>query len=227
MPCNLGYKSYDAVRFPTPKPSQFKKKVSAPQPNSELLRLIGEEDEVFLEWLNSLDIKPLLAEALRRAMSKVKVPKSLNFSINIDGSLVMTSSYTNKKVKNDLELASQAVGDRYQMEILGVIAQLLGYKFILYSNKNGALVLEGEKEQSGVNVNAYLKITKEPDGDGSLMFEHFRSPKERDVERAKLISLAQKMGIKISLGEHRESGKPISADAHHKHFLKEGEGSGS
>jgi len=220
MPCDLGYKSYIVVRLPKPQPKQFKKKIQSPKIDAELLSLIGADEPEFVEWLNDMKTKPLLEEALRRAFKKVSIPKGLRFSVD-DGSLIVIGAYTDAVAKAAMEEASRAVGERYQMEILTIVAQLLDYEVIASVAKDGSWTIKGEKEQEGVEVNAYLEVTKDADG-GAMMFEHFQSAKARDLEQAKFLATAQKLGLKISVGERRASGSPIPGGAHHKHFLKEG-----
>lgn len=67
MPCNIGYKIVAKVKIPEVVVQKFKEEIQAPQIDQDLLEKIGEDDPAFSQWLNELDIKPLLEEALRRA----------------------------------------------------------------------------------------------------------------------------------------------------------------
>ena len=71
MPCNIGYKSYAKIEIPEPQPQTFTAKSEAPDINAELLTKLGEEDPEFLSWVQELGTKPLLEEALKRALQKL------------------------------------------------------------------------------------------------------------------------------------------------------------
>lgn len=66
MPCNIGYKTYVPVRIPQPKPQTLKKKMPAPKVDQDLLNKLGVDDPGFVTWIDKLDTKPLLEEALKR-----------------------------------------------------------------------------------------------------------------------------------------------------------------
>jgi hypothetical protein len=54
------------------------------------------------------------------------------------------------------------------------------------------------------------------------MFEHFATKAEVDTTRDKFLALAQKMGVRIQVGQTRESGSPIQQGVVHRHHLKGG-----
>lgn len=149
----------------------------------------------------------------------------MNVSVNAAGRLVITSTYTSASEKKRLEAMSAKLGERFQMEVLAIVAQLLNYHTQITQEEKGGstiLVLEGEKHTDN-GVHKYLKITKDSQGDGVIQFEHFASPKELDDEQRKLQALAQKLGVDLKLTEViKRSGHPIPAGAEHAHFLKEG-----
>ena len=77
------------------------------------------------------------------------------------------------------------------------------------------------EKMDGSAVHKYVRVTKNVGGDSNIMFEHFDSPETLTKEKAKFLGLAQKLGVKIEILEHRESGHPIEAHHVHKHFLKD------
>lgn len=220
MPCNIGYKEVARTTIPKPVAKKFRAKVDAPKIDRELLNKIGEEDMVFVDWINNLDILPLLQEGLGRAQNSVKAPDKTTVKINSDGSLDINADYDSDRGKRNLESFTNKLSGRFQMQILGIVAELLDYTIEISQDKN-SLVLEGEKSQrSDGRVNRYLKISKNEQGAGEFRFEHFASPEELKREKQKFLALAQKFGIKIALESTEKSGQPIAADAVHEHFLK-------
>ncbi len=225
MPCNIGYKEVARARIPKPVPKKFKATVKPPEIDRDLLEKIGEEDPAFIEWASELNIRPLLEEALSRALKSVGDIQGVEVRINEDGSLEITGKHTDDYGKKRLEKFTKELSDRFQMEVLGIVAELLEYEVeISKETEEGQsnLVLEAEKHQhSHGHVNRYLKITKgEGDEEGSLRFEHFASPEELKSEKEKFLALAQKMGVKLNLETTEKSGQPITNDAVHTHFLK-------
>lgn len=220
MPCNIGYKEVARVVIPKPVAKKFKAKVDVPKIDQELLNKIGEEDQAFVDWINELDISPLLNEALKRAMASVVSVGSVKVTINVDGSLEIGGSYSNDDGKRKLENYTDKISSRFQMEVLGIVAELLEYK-VEISQNGDELVLEGEKHQhSHGQVNRYLKIVKDKSGNGEFRFEHFASPEELKSEKQKFLALAQKLGIKLHLDMTEKSGQPITNGTIHEHFLK-------
>lgn len=220
MPCNIGYKEVARITVPKPVAKKFKAKVDAPGIDQELLNKIGEEDQAFVEWINEMDINPLLNEALKRAMVFVTLGGSVKINVNADGSLEISGSYSNDDGRKKLESYTEKLSDRYQMEVLGIVAELLEYKIDISQNGD-ELVLEGEKHQhSHGHVSKYLKITKDKNGIGEFRFEHFASPEELKSEKQKFLALAQKLGVKLSSETTEKSGQPIAHGMVHEHFLK-------
>ena len=80
MPCNFGFKSYAKVVIPEPQPEAFRAEVEGPKIDAELLEKLGNEEPEFLEWLSDLDAQPLLAEALKRTLTKIKT-KGVKFTV--------------------------------------------------------------------------------------------------------------------------------------------------
>jgi len=68
-------------------------------------------------------------------------------------------------------------------------------------------------------VHKYLKISKSPDGQDSLEFEHFANQETADREQDRLVALAQALGMEIKVGKARKGGQPIVGNTIHKDFL--------
>ncbi len=219
MPCDIGYKSYERAVIPTPVPKKLKSKSEAPKIDADLLAKIGESDPQFLEWLMELNIVPLLESALKKALSKVGSSKEISFSIDKNGNLIAEAEYESGNKKNELTKTIEKISNRWQIETLKIVLELLDYKAVISEEKN-SLMVEAEK-MDGSPVHKYVRITKNSDGDSNIMFEHFGSPEELKKEKDKFLGLAQKLGVNVEILEHRESGHPIEAHHVHKHFLKE------
>ncbi|MEK7654282.1 MAG: hypothetical protein AAB345_03300 [Patescibacteria group bacterium] len=224
MPCDIGYRSWAVITIPKPTYQKFKKKVSPPKVDTDLLSKIGEDDPEFLDWLNGLDVQPLLKEALKRAKKQVRGSSSLRCSVLADGSLVMTGKYADSRKRGNLENLSEDISRRYQMEVLAIVAELLEYD-IRITERGDTLILEGEKHQDGTQVHRYFKVTMDASGRGEIRFEHFSSPSARDAELNKFVGLAQLLGVRIDVQGIQEAGKPIAEGEIHHDFLKGQEGS--
>lgn len=223
MPCDIGYKNISLIRVEQKLPQEFKERVAAPKPDESLLDNLGVEDAAFLEWVSSLDITPLLQEALRRALTATDNAVKAIFVIR-NGELEIRSSYAGVKEKKALEALAKIVAERFQIATLGIIAQLLDYKIVFSEQVVGGKrmsVLEGEKEESA-SIHKYLKISLDADGEGVLAFEHFESPASLDKELAMVAVLAKKFGVKIRISEKQRAGQPIPSHAEHRDFLKQG-----
>lgn len=215
MPCNIGYKSYAKIEIPEPQPQTFKAKADAPKIDADLLAKLGNEDPEFLEWTGELDTKSLLEEALKRTLAKVNV-KGIKFEISVKGMLEMKSEYFNEKEKQLLDLATSRISERWQFQILGIVAQLLGYTVTITQSSAGEFLLEAEEEGKSHPCN-YIKVTKR-DGNATLTFEHFKSRGELQLETAKFLTLANKLGVKIVLGDPTISeGDPFPGEELHTH----------
>lgn len=220
MPCDLGYKNVSAVVVPAPQPLQFKKRVTAPKVDAELLELIGQQDQTFVDWMNELDNGPLLALALQRTLAEVGDTGPVSFSTD-GGGLSAEAKYVGSAAKARVERIADEVGRRWQIEVLATVAQLLDYETQITETKGGVLKLEGEKHGGGSQVHEYLRVTLDPSKGSTLMFEHFASKKEAELVKAKFLALSQKLGVKIDVLDVRASGSPIPAGSVHNHFLKD------
>jgi len=219
MPCDIGYKSYSRVRIPTPQPQKFKSKAKAPKVDAELMARLGQDDPQFVEWMNELDIAPLLSAALERALSQT-AGDGVGFSIAGNGDLVAKAEYKSDRGKKKIEKAVAAVSARWQMEVLGVIAELLDFSVVIAAG-GSSFTLEGEKENE-TGVHEYIRIVNDPGG-ASIRFEHYRSPEALRKDKDKFLALAQKLGVKIALIDSEEGGQPIPQGTVHRHFLPEKE----
>jgi len=215
MPCNIGYRQVVKARLPVNNEESIKEQTEA-KIDQSLLEQIGEPD--FIEWLLDLDIESLLGEALRRALAKIKPDSKIKFSLK--------GFYLEAEAKDLTSVQKRGLGkvidktfNQFQMEIFGIIAQLLDYE-IMFSVDGNNLVLEGEKMEDK-NVHKYLKILKDINGQAEIQFEHFSSERELEQEEAKFVALAQKMGIKIVVKNREINGKPIPNGVYHANFLRE------
>ena len=214
MPCNVGYKSYAVIKIPESMSQAFKTKTEAPKIDAELLAKLGSEDSGFLEWANGLDARPLLKEAIKRALVNTDA-KGVEFSINSECMLEAKGSYLNDREKRNLSKIVSCVSERWRFEILGIVTQLLGYTFTVRQDGDG-FILEAEEEGKS-HPCGYIKVSKKG-GNSTLVFEHFKSRKELQVETAKLLILAHKLGVKIVLGNSNISeGDPFPSEHQHTH----------
>lgn len=199
MPCDFGYRSYAKVVIPAPLPQDFSVKSEAPEIDADLLEKLGVEDPEFVEWARDLNAKPLLEEALKRALAKTDTG-GVDFTVGNDGMLEARGSFTSASEKKKLEAATQKVTNRWQMETLGIVAELLDYTTTI-TERGDELTLEAE-EAGKSHPCDYIKVTKRGEN-AEVTFEHFKSKKELDVETAKFATLAEKLGIKIALGDRK------------------------
>lgn len=224
MPCNIGYKNVTRIRVAPKLPQEFKEKVKRPKIDQSLLDNMGIEDTVFLDWIMGLDINPLLEEALRRALRALDYKGNANFTVN-NGDLEIRAKFTSAKEKKQLETVVKRVGERFQIEVLAIIAQLMDYKIRVNSKTVGGStvsILEGEKDEPS-SVHKYLNVTVGNNGEGVLTFEHFDSKPALKEERAKFIMLAKKFGIKVEYSGEHEAGQPIPSGVEHRDFLRQGQ----
>ena len=222
MPCDLGYKSFSRATVPVPKPLAFKKRAAAPKVDAELMERIGQDDPAFVEWVDELDVAPLLEQALAKTLAAVG-GSPVKFSI-VDGGLAAEATYKDGAEKERAEAVADRVSARWQMEVLAIVAQLLDFETSVTVTREGGnevIMLEGEKH-GDEQVHEYLRVTYDPAKGSAVLFEHFGSEKKLAAVKAKFLALAQKLGVKIRLGETRESGSPIPSGSVHKHFLKRG-----
>lgn len=207
MPCNIGYKTVSRVRVPAPQPQMLREKTKAPKVDADLLSKIGAADPEFLRWLEGYDFTPVMQEALRRALRAAGNTDGVTFAVTPGGLFLEGgAAYTNSGERQRAEKTIRAVSDRWQIEVLGIVAQLLSYE-VSVSVRGSTVVLEGEK-QGGV-IPQYLRITKAAGENATVVFEHFASRKVLEEEEAKFLGLAQRMGVKILVLNTEASGSPI------------------
>ncbi len=222
MPCNIGYKTYIPVRIPQPKPQTFKKKMPAPKVDQDLLEKLGTDDPQFLGWITELNTKPLLEEALKRTLT-VQSSGNISFTIDENGNVAAESSYLSSREKNEIEKTTNKVLDRWQMEVLKIVTQLLGYDANIQTQTGGGLTLVAE-ESGKSHPCKYIRVSKDSSGKGEITFEHFASKTELEKEKVKFVALSQKLGIKISLPKSPISGQPIPGrvieESYHSHSHK-------
>lgn len=172
MSCNIGYRR--TVRASTAKRARG----SAPRVDQDLLDRIGAEDPDFLDWLQGLDMPPLLKAALDR--TRLAVGGGVTLTFGADGFL-------------DVEAPTQAQADRaltrWQLEVIAVIAQVLGYE-----TRVSGTTLDAAKPEHGES----FRVTLEG-GSTSLRFEHFKTRDSLDDEMRKLLALLQRAGIDIRI----------------------------
>lgn len=218
MPCNIGYKTYAPIRIPQPKPQTFKKKMLSPNIDQELLEKLGVDDPEFLAWAQKLNIKPLLEEALKKTL-EVRPSGSVNFSISEDGNIVAESTYTDGPERKEVERITDRVLNHWQMGVLKIVTQLLGYDATISSQgKDGNETLTMVAEETGKSHPCkYIRVSKDSGGNGEITFEHFTSKSELEKEQVKFVSLAQKLGVKITLPNSPISGQPIPGNIKEQH----------
>lgn len=218
MPCNIGYKSVSKTSIPAPQPLRFKKDVTAPEVDEELLDRLGVSDGAFLDWMDDLDTGPLLKEALKRALDKVTTAGKVRYSIK-NGCLRADASYTGGSAKRVIERESAKVAERWTFELLGIVAQLLDYDIVLTEDASGGLTLEGEK-RSDKAVHEYLRVTSRGKSADELRFEHFGSSEAVVDERDKFVALAGRLGVPLCLMATKLTGRAIPQDAVHRDFFR-------
>lgn len=218
MPCNTGYREYVRVTIPVVKKETLRKKVEAPQIDAKLLAKIGADDSKFREWLMELDPAPLWQEALDRVLKKADDLKGIKFSIDKDGYLQAKAKIAGGEDKRTYSAKIDAIGSAFQMEVIGIVAQLLDYEIVI-QEAGDEIVLEGEK-QSDAKVHEYLRVATSGQGTATLEFEHFSSPDKLKTEERKFLGLAQKFGIKMVIAERVCAGQPIDSSVVHRNFLQ-------
>jgi hypothetical protein len=201
MPCNIGYKSYAKIKVPEPLPETFKEESQAPEIDESLLQKLGEEDPEFLEWAEELNPSPLLKEALKRTLSKVDAG-GVDFKINSDGRLEAKGQFITAREKQILSEKSTSISNQWQFEVLGIVAELLGYS-VTITVKGNESILEAEEEGKTHPCN-YIRIVRKGNT-STLTFEHFKSRDKLSLETAKLLKLAHRLGIKIALVKNEVS----------------------
>lgn len=206
MPCDIGYRTTERVTIPVPQPQEFALATKAPDIDADLLKKLGEEDPQFLGWLRELNTFPLLQAALKRALRNVNT-NGIDFTIGTDGALKATGSFITAAEKDRMQKTAEAVSDRWQFEILGIVVRLLKYDVVI-REEDGMMILEAMEEGKSHPCD-YIKVTRQ-DGNSTLTFEHFKTKKALEVGIAKFLSLAERMGIKIALSSFEAiEGRPF------------------
>ncbi len=203
MPCDVGYRIVEQIKVPVPEPQELKLKVKPQKIDQDLLEKIGESDGDFVEWVTALNRRPLLNEVLKRTLLAVK-PSRGNAELDDDETIVYKDKFRNEKEKKEAERTFAVIGQRFQMELLKAVAQLLGYDAVL---SEGGFKIIGEKESGGISK--HLEITADAKGKGEIKFEHFANKNELEKEEAKFLALALRLGVKITAGKREVAGKPI------------------
>jgi hypothetical protein len=214
MPCNIGWQSYAKIEIPVPAPQEFSVKSEAPEIDADLLEKLGVEDPEFLAWVQELNTKPLLQEALKRTLAVMGLSK-LDFSIDENGMLQAKGTFTSLSEKRRLSEAASDVSDRWQFEILGIVAELLDYTATI-TKKGDEMILEAE-ERGKTHPCDYIKVTRTGDV-SEITFEHFKSKEKLELAEAKFTALADKLGVKISIKKRdAHEGDPFPNEVRHDH----------
>ncbi len=176
---------------------------------------------VFVEWLQDLEINPILKKALERVLSKIENSNLVEFSISDKGYLEAKATFFGSDKKAEIEKITKLVFDQFQLEVLAVVLEILGYEISVSKD-----TIEGEKHEER-SVHKYVKIEKLSGENATIRFEHFESPESLDKERDEFLALSQKLGLKITVTENQDSGKPIPEGTVHKDFFENKEKEGS
>jgi hypothetical protein len=219
MPCNVGYRSISRTKIKQPQPETIRSETQAPQINAELLERLGQEDQQFAEWLQELEVGPLLTEALTRALNTVDDTAGVSFAISDAGRLTAKATVNKRARKQRLQKIIDRVVARWQMEVIGIVAELIDYE-IKITTDGDALVLEGEK-RSNNKVHEYIRITINSNEDSEMCFEHFTDPNELKTEELRFLGLMQRLGINVTFLKSERAGQPIPNGTIHRNFLKQ------
>lgn len=222
MPCNIGYKNVSKIQILAPQLKKFESKTEIPAVDADLLEKIGENDPIFVEWLKELDTKPLLENALEKAIADVENSDMMNFSIDDSGYLNADADYVGDSEKAEIEKIIDSVSNQFQFELLKTVLELLDYTAILSKENADGFVLEGEKNEEST-VHKYVRIDKAVDEESVLRFEHFESPQSLEKEKEEFLGLLQRLGIRIDISESQDNGQPIQDGTVHQYFLNEEE----
>lgn len=120
------------------------------------------------------------------------------------------------KTKIKVEKIVDLVANRWQMEVLKIVTQLLGYDAVISEKTEGdqkSFTIVAE-EKGKTHPCKYIRITKDQDGNGEVTFEHFDTEKDLEREKVKFAALAQKLGVYIALSNSPIQGKPVSSHTH-------------
>ena len=216
MVCNIGFRStsYERISIPPYLPEVLRERKKAPVIDSDLLKKLGSEDSALASNLKTLNIKPLVEEALRRLKAKGAVPSGIRLTIGSGGNLEASASEDDATRRQLREVIAG-----WEMEIYGIAAELLGYT-VQIQRTNAGFKLGGAKNQSGTDLPATIQVTMSPDDGAEVKFEHFASEEEIRAENVRWAALVQIMGGRPPVREIRISGAPIGAPpvgGHHRH----------
>ena len=118
--------------------------------------------------------------------------------------------FVTSREKPLLREKAAAVSDRWQFEILGIVAELLNYS-VTITQKGKELVLEAEEEGKSHPCD-FIKVTRQ-DGVSTLTFEHFKSRGALALGTAKFLALADRLGVKIAVATNEVSeGDPFPGE---------------
>lgn len=173
MPCNIGYQDTIPVRV------EAQVKGQAPSIDGKLLERLGADDPAFVEWLDGLDTGPLLQAALDR-LEQVFDTSGMSLELVAGGALQATGP--------DRARLDAAVR-RWQLEVLGVVAQILGYD----AQVTDRGVVGQRPTERGIEE--HFTVTFE--GGLRLKFEHFKSRRALESEVLKFIALARLLGLPL------------------------------
>lgn len=214
MPCDIGYKSVSRGRVEAAPPLAYENRTAPPEVDADLLASLGVDDPVFADWIRELDTAPLLEQALERTLAAVGAPPDARLTIE-NGQLAARATAPDAARLDRTRRALDELARRWQLEVLGVVAELLDYDVSL-ARAGEALVLEGEKRGSG-DVRPSFRITTDARGEVVVVFEHFDSDEELASEERRFRALAQKLGTRLVTGASLRSGQAIPAGAKHRH----------
>ncbi|HXE72846.1 MAG TPA: hypothetical protein VNO81_09300 [Candidatus Nitrosotenuis sp.] len=204
MPCNVGYRETFRARVGAPAPRTFRTSAAAPALDQELLDRIGVEDPEFGEWLADLETGPLLQEALERTRQALDT-SGLQLSLGADGSLTIQAQAADPGQRSQVQARADQVLARWQLEVLGVVAQILGYQTRVTEQGLTAVKPTGEASPE--------MFTVTPEGGLRLRFEHFKSRRSLSTEVARLALLARRLGLGLDLESLERGGRPPQGQA--------------
>jgi hypothetical protein len=215
MPCDIGYRSVARARIAAPTPQRFEARVAPPAIDADLLAKLGQADPVFCDWLLTLDTGPLLEKALQLAREIVATPSGFELAIR-GGRLAARAETRSPAEAAEAQRVISAVAERWQLEVLRIVADLLGFEVAAVVREDGQVGFEGEKAGPG-EVRESIRVAVDESGEAQLRFEHYRSPEELEADEDRFTALARLLGLRLSIRSRRRSGRPIPAGAVHRH----------
>lgn len=150
----------------------------------------------------------------------MKTPIAVKFGIR-DGTLTAIAKVKSPAERSQAQATIDAVARRWQMEVLGIVAQLLDFDVQITASRGSdgdTITIEGERMTEGT-VHEYLRITNDTKAP-TVQFEHFSSPERLANAKAKFLALAQRLGVRITVIETNEGGSSIPEGTVHRHFLR-------